>query len=553
VIAMVSCKDDKPEIEKVYTVTFNSDGGSPVPANQEVKEGETATAPTTNPTKQGYVFMFWHLSGMATAYDFQMPVNSNITLVAKWEEEAKVEYWQVTWVLGGGAFPTPSNHATQVAKGGTLVEPNPPVMTNNIFDGWYKEATLTNKAAFPLSVTADITLYAKWEIEVEPQLSVSPDIPITFTKDGGIEVISITTNQPSWNATSNREWCTITKETDLFIVSVSENTATSVRTATITVSAGRATNVIIEITQAAAAPYLSVSSDNIPFTADGGTKTFTFTTNQPKPWSPISWEYSGSWLTVTNQNDQFSVTTSAYTGAAPRTSTLTIRVGNAPSKTVTITQIGTDPQLLVSPDVPISFTLSGGAKTIEVVTNQPSWNAVSDQTWCTIVKEGNQFTITAAPSGNAFRSATITVTAGSVPSRTLYVTQASGTPNIAFVARNPVQEYLYSNGFFIGSRLNFNLIVYDDAGFTSIIITEVGTGAPNGNNRKTFTQTRLIPISGPGTYQLSQEIVKNVVDTGDIWSQFNYTVSAHGKSYTTNYRGTYTALYNSWSHHFVLK
>ena len=53
-----------------YTVTFDADGGSPVPAVQSVEAGKMATVPTTNLTKQGYIFLFWHLSGASTAYDF---------------------------------------------------------------------------------------------------------------------------------------------------------------------------------------------------------------------------------------------------------------------------------------------------------------------------------------------------------------------------------------------------------------------------------------------------------------------------------------------------
>ena len=95
------------------------------------------------------------------------------------------------------------------------------------------------------------------------------------------------------------------------------------------------------------------------------------------------------------------------------------------------------------------------------------------------------------------------------------------------------------------------MIVYDDGGLTSITITEVGTGAPNGNS-KTFTQTREIPISGPGTYQLSQEIVRSEI-YGGIYNQFTYTVSAHGKSYSRNYSGDYLALNGAWDHYFVFK
>jgi len=177
-----SCKEDKPEVEKVYTVTFDADGGNPVPAAQEVKEGEKATAPTSNPSKQGYVFLFWRLKGVETAYNFQTAVNANITLQAKWETETKVEYWQVTWNLNGGAWPANDNHATQVEKGGTIDEPNEPMKTGNTFEGWYKEKELTNKVSFPYdvnAVTADFTLYAKWENEPVEYWQV------TWELDGG--------------------------------------------------------------------------------------------------------------------------------------------------------------------------------------------------------------------------------------------------------------------------------------------------------------------------------------------------------------------------------
>ncbi|MDO5714845.1 MAG: InlB B-repeat-containing protein, partial [Tissierellia bacterium] len=52
-----------------YTVTFNADGGTPVPDTQTVTEGEKATEPTA-PTKTGYSFKHWALEGSPeTAYD----------------------------------------------------------------------------------------------------------------------------------------------------------------------------------------------------------------------------------------------------------------------------------------------------------------------------------------------------------------------------------------------------------------------------------------------------------------------------------------------------
>ena len=72
-----------PEPEKV-TVTFNSDGGSAVKA-QEIDKGAKATKPA-DPTKEGYEFKGWFLGEATTEFDFNTAINENITLKAKWEK-----------------------------------------------------------------------------------------------------------------------------------------------------------------------------------------------------------------------------------------------------------------------------------------------------------------------------------------------------------------------------------------------------------------------------------------------------------------------------------
>mgnify|MGYP000614846263 CR=1 FL=1 len=64
-----------------YTVTFNTDGGTPVPPAQEVEYGLTATEPAA-PKKTGYTFDGWYLGD--EKYDFSAAVEQNITLTAKW-------------------------------------------------------------------------------------------------------------------------------------------------------------------------------------------------------------------------------------------------------------------------------------------------------------------------------------------------------------------------------------------------------------------------------------------------------------------------------------
>lgn len=69
-----------------YTVVFDSKGGTPI-SNVTVKMGEKVERPT-DPVKEGYIFVGWTLND--TAYDFNSPVNKNITLIANWVQKSYV-------------------------------------------------------------------------------------------------------------------------------------------------------------------------------------------------------------------------------------------------------------------------------------------------------------------------------------------------------------------------------------------------------------------------------------------------------------------------------
>ena len=65
------------------TVTFNSDGGTPV-EKAKVLRGQKVAKPTDDPTKSGYTFIGW--KDADGAYDFSKPVTAPLTLTAKWEK-----------------------------------------------------------------------------------------------------------------------------------------------------------------------------------------------------------------------------------------------------------------------------------------------------------------------------------------------------------------------------------------------------------------------------------------------------------------------------------
>ena len=92
-----------------YTVSFDSKGGSAV-ASQTVFEGNTASEPSA-PTKDGYTFVKWQLSG--ADYNFSNPVTGNITLDAVWaykaiESVSLNESTHMTWVGNSDFALTPT-------------------------------------------------------------------------------------------------------------------------------------------------------------------------------------------------------------------------------------------------------------------------------------------------------------------------------------------------------------------------------------------------------------------------------------------------------------
>ena len=75
--------DDVCTIAHNWVVTFDPNGGTPVPLAQEVEYGHTATKPV-EPTLKGYTFDGWYLDGEEEPFDFGTTITSDITLTAKW-------------------------------------------------------------------------------------------------------------------------------------------------------------------------------------------------------------------------------------------------------------------------------------------------------------------------------------------------------------------------------------------------------------------------------------------------------------------------------------
>ena len=149
------------DIPEEYQVSFVSNGGMPV---EPIVTSKIEDEPKTS--RKGYTFLGWYFDeSFSSKASFPLEITEDITLYAKWEKNA----YDVHFELDGG------NGVSDLKTDRIETEPIP-TKEGCTFLGWYFDGGFANKASFPLEVTGNITLYAKWE-ENEPA-------GITFTVDG---------------------------------------------------------------------------------------------------------------------------------------------------------------------------------------------------------------------------------------------------------------------------------------------------------------------------------------------------------------------------------
>ncbi len=132
-----------------FTVKFDSNGGSEI-SNGTVIEGQKASKPK-DPTRKGYTFDGWYLGN--AKYDFNTPVNDNITLTARWK--AVPSTYTVKFDSNGGSKVS----SKKVQSGKTVASPKT-TRAKYTFVGWYKGSKKYN---FNAKVTSNLTLKAKWK------------------------------------------------------------------------------------------------------------------------------------------------------------------------------------------------------------------------------------------------------------------------------------------------------------------------------------------------------------------------------------------------------
>lgn len=140
---------------ETQTVTFMKDAETLFDTSV-VKKGNTVGVPA-EPTNDGYSFAGWYTDvKCTTAYDFNLPVNTDITLYAKW-----LAKYTVSFDTDGGS----TVESKTVVTGNKATKPavNPTKKGYN-FVGWYTDNTYTTEFDFENTIITDnTTIYAKFE------------------------------------------------------------------------------------------------------------------------------------------------------------------------------------------------------------------------------------------------------------------------------------------------------------------------------------------------------------------------------------------------------
>ncbi len=163
---------------ETFSVTFDTDGGEPIPDKQTVESGKYATRPTNDPQREGDIFKGWYVVVNDTMesepFDFEnSAIEVNLTLKAKWEEAEQPPQpgtYTVTFDADGG-MPIPKEQTVESGEYATKPT-NDPQREGYIFKGWYavfNGAMESEPFDFENSaIETNLTLKAKWEDGEQP-------------------------------------------------------------------------------------------------------------------------------------------------------------------------------------------------------------------------------------------------------------------------------------------------------------------------------------------------------------------------------------------------
>lgn len=175
--------DKNPAPIVYYNVSFDTDGGTPVPNTQIVESGKYATEPTEVILKDGYAFVGWFAEDGETPFDFEKTaITADTVIYAEWLEIPASSY-KVVFNTNGG-LPVPK---VQIVEDGGYAEcpTTSPAKKGYTFEGWFADEECETAFNFNEAITADTIVYAKWD---KIDIPVVTTYKVAFETDGGTPV-----------------------------------------------------------------------------------------------------------------------------------------------------------------------------------------------------------------------------------------------------------------------------------------------------------------------------------------------------------------------------
>jgi len=176
----------------VYTLTYNTNGGSSTPSSQSCDYGKSVTVTSSTPTRSGYTFLGWSTSSTATTASYTsgntISLSSNTTLYAVWK---KITYTLTYNANGGSGAPSSQTGATSYTISSTV-----PTRSGYTFLGWSTSSSATTASytsGNTISLSSNTTLYAVWK---------KITYTLTYNANGGSGAPSSQTGATSYTISS---------------------------------------------------------------------------------------------------------------------------------------------------------------------------------------------------------------------------------------------------------------------------------------------------------------------------------------------------------------
>jgi hypothetical protein len=360
-----------------------------------------------------------------------------------------------------------------------------------------------------------------------PTLSVSTNALLMADTANSTASFFITSDT-TWSITSSEAWA-IPSEisgygTDTIIVTITEdNPSDTARSAILTVSAPRLVDQLITVNQASANPSLDLSVSELAI-GDSVGSTATFDVISNSAWIVNSSEL---WLYADPQgginNKTVTLTAQQNTSVSTRTSIVTVLTPGLPADTVTVTQEGAEPVLMLfSADFSVmnptnmSIGATGGSTAAFWVIANGDIDVSSTESWLAVNVTPSfwpgwyyvDLTAEENPT-DAARESIVTVSLEGLLSMDITITQGAGSPTLSdeniigpsFVYPNPSSDKLVVN--IPGESAEITLLT---ARGEKIMVVESGSSVAEINIAHFSPGIYLLQIALPG-----KVIVKKII------------------------------------------